>query len=182
MRSTQVAPTRIDNRKVAIDHLGKRFLPPRASAEAGEIAKDYPVECKEREAEIATEISLAENVMHALAIGYHVKTAAAIIDSAVRTGAHGSIPHDPRQRIGAARLRAVILVPATEPARTRLGGTAAWSAPGVSTVEDHLRVEDALVCPGLPRALVQDVGGDYEDERGEQAVKDVLVGAEPCGK
>lgn len=103
VRSTQVAPTRIDNRKVAIDHLGKRFLPPRASAEAGEIAKDYPVECKEREAEIATEISLAENVMHALAIGYHVKTAAAIIDSAVRTGAHGSIPHDPRQRIGAAR-------------------------------------------------------------------------------
>ncbi|RVG58401.1 hypothetical protein CN220_34405 [Sinorhizobium meliloti] len=63
---------------MAIDHLGKRFLPPRASAEAGEIAKDYPVECKEREAEIATEISLAENVMHALAIGYHVKTAAAI--------------------------------------------------------------------------------------------------------
>lgn len=105
VRSTQVAPTRIDNRKVAIDHLGKRFLPPRASAEAGEIAKDYPVECKEREAEIATEISLAENVMHALAIGYHVKTAAAIIDSAVRTEAHGSIPHDPRQRIGAARLR-----------------------------------------------------------------------------
>ncbi len=32
-------------------------------AEAGEIAKDYPVECKEREGEIATEISLAENVM-----------------------------------------------------------------------------------------------------------------------
>ncbi len=32
-------------------------------AKAGEIAKDYPVECKEREGETATEISLAENVM-----------------------------------------------------------------------------------------------------------------------
>nr|WP_244562556.1 ParB/Srx family N-terminal domain-containing protein [Ensifer aridi] len=32
-------------------------------AEAGEIAKDYAVECKERGGESATEISLAENVM-----------------------------------------------------------------------------------------------------------------------
>ncbi|RJT27734.1 hypothetical protein D3227_35860 [Mesorhizobium waimense] len=32
-------------------------------AEAGEIAKDFPVECKERSGEDATGISLSENVM-----------------------------------------------------------------------------------------------------------------------
>ncbi|WP_234895482.1 ParB/RepB/Spo0J family partition protein [Sinorhizobium meliloti] len=42
---------------------GRRLAALNLLAEAGEIAKDYPVECKEREGEIATEISLAENVM-----------------------------------------------------------------------------------------------------------------------
>ncbi|MDX0190343.1 chromosome partitioning protein ParB [Sinorhizobium meliloti] len=42
---------------------GRRLAALRLLAEAGEIAQDYPVECKEREVEIATEISLAENVM-----------------------------------------------------------------------------------------------------------------------
>ncbi|WP_327437239.1 ParB/Srx family N-terminal domain-containing protein [Sinorhizobium meliloti] len=42
---------------------GRRLAALRLLAEAGEIAKDYPVECKEREGDIATEISLAENVM-----------------------------------------------------------------------------------------------------------------------
>ncbi|WP_437406369.1 ParB/Srx family N-terminal domain-containing protein [Sinorhizobium meliloti] len=42
---------------------GRRLAALNLLAEAGEIAKDYPAECKEREGEIATEISLAENVM-----------------------------------------------------------------------------------------------------------------------
>lgn len=42
---------------------GRRLAALNLLAEACEIAKDYPVECKEREGEIATEISLAENVM-----------------------------------------------------------------------------------------------------------------------
>ncbi|WP_234705371.1 ParB/Srx family N-terminal domain-containing protein [Sinorhizobium meliloti] len=42
---------------------GRRLAALKLLAEAGEIAKDYPVECKEREGEIVTEISLAENVM-----------------------------------------------------------------------------------------------------------------------
>lgn len=42
---------------------GRRFAALNLLAEAGEIAKDFPVECKEREGEIATEISLAENIM-----------------------------------------------------------------------------------------------------------------------
>ncbi len=41
----------------------------------------------------------------------------------------------------------------------------------MSTVEDHLRIEDALVCPGLPRALVQDVGGNYEDDAANKRSK-----------
>nr|WP_234896782.1 ParB/Srx family N-terminal domain-containing protein [Sinorhizobium meliloti] len=41
---------------------GRRLAALNLLAEAGEIAKDYPVECREREGEIATEISLAENV------------------------------------------------------------------------------------------------------------------------
>ncbi|THK33400.1 hypothetical protein EHS39_36685 [Ensifer sp. MPMI2T] len=42
---------------------GRRLAALKLLAEAGEIAKDHPIECKEREGEIATAISLAENVM-----------------------------------------------------------------------------------------------------------------------
>lgn len=42
---------------------GRRLAAFRHLAEAGEIAKDHPIECKECEAEAATEISLTENVM-----------------------------------------------------------------------------------------------------------------------
>lgn len=48
---------------------GRRLAALNLLAEAGEIAKDYPVECKEREGEIATEISLAENVMREEMLG-----------------------------------------------------------------------------------------------------------------
>ena len=42
---------------------GRRLAALNLLAEAGEIAKDFAVECKERDGEIATEISLAENLM-----------------------------------------------------------------------------------------------------------------------
>ncbi|WP_255571231.1 ParB/Srx family N-terminal domain-containing protein [Ensifer sp. ENS12] len=42
---------------------GRRLAALNLLAEAAEIAKDFAVECKEREGEIATEISLAENLM-----------------------------------------------------------------------------------------------------------------------
>nr|WP_225170579.1 ParB/Srx family N-terminal domain-containing protein [Ensifer sp. IC4062] len=48
---------------------GRRLAALNLLAEAGEIAKDYPVECKEREGEIATEVSLAENVMREEMLG-----------------------------------------------------------------------------------------------------------------
>ncbi|MBD9524296.1 ParB/RepB/Spo0J family partition protein [Ensifer sp. ENS02] len=42
---------------------GRRLAALNLLAEAGEITKDFAVECKERDGEIATEISLAENLM-----------------------------------------------------------------------------------------------------------------------
>ena len=42
---------------------GRRLAALNLLSDAGEIAKDFAVECKEREGEIATEISLAENIM-----------------------------------------------------------------------------------------------------------------------
>lgn len=42
---------------------GRRLAALNLLAEAGEIANDFAVECKERDGEIATEISLAENLM-----------------------------------------------------------------------------------------------------------------------
>ncbi|ANH08682.1 ParB/Srx family N-terminal domain-containing protein [Shinella sp. HZN7] len=41
---------------------GRRIAALNLLAEAGEISKDFPVECKERSAEEATEISLIENL------------------------------------------------------------------------------------------------------------------------
>ncbi|WP_323130522.1 ParB/Srx family N-terminal domain-containing protein [Sinorhizobium medicae] len=48
---------------------GLRLAAPNLLAEGGKIAEDYPVECKEREGEIAIEIRLAENVMREDLIG-----------------------------------------------------------------------------------------------------------------
>ena len=48
---------------------GRRLAALNLLADAGEIAKDFAVECKEREGAIATEISLAENIMREEMLG-----------------------------------------------------------------------------------------------------------------
>ncbi|AYG64533.1 ParB/RepB/Spo0J family partition protein [Rhizobium jaguaris] len=83
-------------------------------AEAGEIAKDFPVECKEREADDATEISLAENIMreemhpvdqyHAFRVMADKGTPFA--DIAVRFGTTETIV---RRRLALARVSPVLL-------------------------------------------------------------------------
>ncbi|WP_037461979.1 ParB/RepB/Spo0J family partition protein [Sinorhizobium fredii] len=92
---------------------GRRLAALKLLAEAGEIAKDYPVECKEREGEIATEISLAENVMreemHPLdqyeAFDALAKQGKQIADIAARFGTTETIV---RKRLALARVSPVL--------------------------------------------------------------------------
>ncbi len=93
---------------------GRRLAALKLLAEAGEIAKDYPVECKEREGEIATEISLAENVMredmHPVdqyeAFDALAKQGKDIADIAARFGTTETIV---RKRLALARVSPVLL-------------------------------------------------------------------------
>jgi ParB family transcriptional regulator, chromosome partitioning protein len=93
---------------------GRRLAALKLLAEAGEIAKDFPVECKEREGEIATEISLAENVMreemHPLdqyeAFDALAKQGKQIADIAARFGTTETIV---RKRLALARVSPVLL-------------------------------------------------------------------------
>jgi ParB family chromosome partitioning protein len=93
---------------------GRRFAALKLLAEAGEIAKDYPVECKEREGEIATEISLAENIMreemHPLdqyeAFDVLAKQGKDITDIAARFGTAETVV---RKRLALARVSPVLL-------------------------------------------------------------------------
>ncbi|WP_027997253.1 ParB/RepB/Spo0J family partition protein [Sinorhizobium arboris] len=93
---------------------GRRLAALNLLAEAGEIAKDYPVECKEREGEIATEISLAENVMredmHPIdqyeAFDALAKQGKDIADIAARFGATETVV---RKRLALARVSPVLL-------------------------------------------------------------------------
>jgi ParB family chromosome partitioning protein len=93
---------------------GRRLAALRLLAEAGEIAKDYPVECKEREGETATEISLAENVMredmHPVdqyeAFDALAKQGKDIADIAARFGTTETIV---RKRLALARVSPVLL-------------------------------------------------------------------------
>ncbi|RWF89599.1 MAG: ParB/RepB/Spo0J family partition protein [Mesorhizobium sp.] len=82
-------------------------------AEAGEIAKDFPVECKQREAEDATAISLTENLHEAMhpadqfeAFNALVKEGKAITDVAARFGTTEAIV---RKRLALARVSPVLL-------------------------------------------------------------------------
>jgi ParB family chromosome partitioning protein len=83
-------------------------------AEAGEIAKDFAVECKEREADNATEISLAENIMreemHPVdqyeAFKVMVDKGTPIADIAARFGATETVV---RRRLALARVSAKLL-------------------------------------------------------------------------
>lgn len=83
-------------------------------AEAGEIAKDFPVECKEREADNAVEISLAENIMredmHPVdqykAFRVMAEKGTPILDIAARFGTTESIV---RRRLALARVSPVLL-------------------------------------------------------------------------
>ncbi|RVG79119.1 ParB N-terminal domain-containing protein [Sinorhizobium meliloti] len=93
---------------------GRRLAALNLLAEAGEIAKDYPVECKEREGEIATEISLAENVMreemHPVdqyeAFDALTKQGKEIADIAARFGTTETIV---RKRLALARVSPILL-------------------------------------------------------------------------
>ncbi|MDX0284254.1 chromosome partitioning protein ParB [Sinorhizobium meliloti] len=93
---------------------GRRLAALNLLAEAGEIAKDYPVECKEREGEIATEISLAENVMreemHPVdqyeAFDALAKQGKDIADIAARLGTTETIV---RKRLALARVSPILL-------------------------------------------------------------------------
>ncbi|TWA15911.1 ParB family chromosome partitioning protein [Sinorhizobium medicae] len=93
---------------------GRRLAALRLLAEAGEIAQDYPVECKEREVEIATEISLAENVMreemHPVdqyeAFDALAKQGKEIADIAARFGTTETIV---RKRLALARVSPILL-------------------------------------------------------------------------
>nr|WP_244436177.1 ParB/RepB/Spo0J family partition protein [Sinorhizobium fredii] len=93
---------------------GRRLAALKLLAEAGEIAKDYPVECKEREGEIATEISLAENVMreemHPVdqyeAFDALAKQGKDIADIAARFGTTETIV---RKRLALARVSPILL-------------------------------------------------------------------------
>ncbi|MCO5965806.1 ParB/RepB/Spo0J family partition protein [Sinorhizobium meliloti] len=93
---------------------GRRLAALKLLAEAGEIAKDYPVECKEREGEIATEISLAENVMreemHPVdqyeAFDALAKQGKEIADIAARFGTTETIV---RKRLALARVSPILL-------------------------------------------------------------------------
>ncbi|WP_028004384.1 ParB/RepB/Spo0J family partition protein [Sinorhizobium meliloti] len=93
---------------------GRRLAALKLLAEAGEIAKDYPVECKEREGEIATEISLAENVMreemHPVdqyeAFDSLAKQGKEIADIAARFGTTETIV---RKRLALARVSPILL-------------------------------------------------------------------------
>ncbi|MEY9199386.1 ParB family chromosome partitioning protein [Sinorhizobium fredii] len=93
---------------------GRRLAALRLLAEAGEIANDYPVECKEREGETATEISLAENVMredmHPVdqyeAFDALAKQGKDIADIAARFGTTETIV---RKRLALARVSPILL-------------------------------------------------------------------------
>ncbi|WP_208180162.1 ParB/RepB/Spo0J family partition protein [Sinorhizobium medicae] len=93
---------------------GRRLAALKLLAEAGEITKDYPVECKEREGEIATEISLAENVMredmHPVdqyeAFDALAKQGKDIADIAARFGTTETIV---RKRLALARVSPILL-------------------------------------------------------------------------
>ncbi|NKL21172.1 ParB/RepB/Spo0J family partition protein [Rhizobium leguminosarum] len=93
---------------------GRRFAALKLLAEAGEIAKDYSVECKEREGEIATEISLAENIMreemHPLdqyeAFDVLAQRGKDIADIAARFGTTETVV---RKRLALARVSPVLL-------------------------------------------------------------------------
>ncbi|WP_292464759.1 ParB/RepB/Spo0J family partition protein [Mesorhizobium sp.] len=82
-------------------------------AEAGEIAKDFPVECKQREAEDATAISLTENLHEAMhpadqfeAFNALAQEGKAIADIATRFGTTETIV---RKRLALARVSPVLL-------------------------------------------------------------------------
>ncbi len=93
---------------------GRRFAALKVLAEAGEIAKDYPVDCTEREGEIATEISLAENFMreemHPLdqyeAFDVLAKQGKDIADIAARFGTTETVV---RKRLALARVSPILL-------------------------------------------------------------------------
>lgn len=93
---------------------GRRLAALNLLAKAGEIAKDYPVECKEREGETATEISLAENVMredmHPVdqyeAFDALAKQGKDIADIAARFGTTETVV---RKRLALARVSPVLL-------------------------------------------------------------------------
>ncbi|MGG7539411.1 ParB/RepB/Spo0J family partition protein [Rhizobium sp. 12,4] len=93
---------------------GRRLAALNLLAEAGAIAKDFPVECKEREGEIATEISLAENIlredMHPLdqyeAFDALAKQGKDVADIAVRFGTTETVV---RKRLALARVSPVLL-------------------------------------------------------------------------
>ncbi|MGR9398071.1 ParB/RepB/Spo0J family partition protein (plasmid) [Rhizobium leguminosarum] len=93
---------------------GRRLAALNLLAKAGEIAKDFPVECKEREGEIATEISLAENIlredMHPLdqyeAFDALAKQGKDVADIAARFGTTEIIV---RKRLALARVSPVLL-------------------------------------------------------------------------
>ncbi len=82
-------------------------------AEAGEIAKDFPVECKQREAEDATAISLTENLHEAMhpadqfeAFNALAGEGKAVADIATRFGTTETIV---RKRLALARVSPVLL-------------------------------------------------------------------------
>ncbi|MEY9103796.1 ParB family chromosome partitioning protein [Sinorhizobium fredii] len=93
---------------------GRRLAALNLLAKAGEIAKDFPVECKEREGEIATEISLAENIlredMHPLdqyeAFDALAKQGKDVADIAARFGTTEIVI---RKRLALARVSPVLL-------------------------------------------------------------------------
>lgn len=93
---------------------GRRLAALNLLADAGEIAKDFAVECKEREGEIATEISLAENIMreemHPLdqydAFDELAKQGKEVADIAARFGTTEVVV---RKRLALARVSPVLL-------------------------------------------------------------------------
>ncbi|MBD9524435.1 ParB N-terminal domain-containing protein [Ensifer sp. ENS02] len=93
---------------------GRRLAALNLLAEAGEIAKDFAVECKERDGEIATEISLAENIMredmHPLdqyeAFDALAKQGKDVADIAARFGTTETVV---RKRLALARVSPVLL-------------------------------------------------------------------------
>ncbi|MEI2300538.1 ParB/RepB/Spo0J family partition protein [Ensifer sp. MJa1] len=93
---------------------GRRLAALNLLSGAGEIAKDFAVECKEREGEIATEISLAENIMredmHPLdqheAFDALAKQGKEVADIAARFGTTETVV---RKRLALARVSPVLL-------------------------------------------------------------------------